>query len=130
MEALQNLLTLAIEVVAVAGFGGIAVHAIWSGHCKWMKEYCPVVKPFEPAVEPDVEPVVESVVEEVVVEFAVEPVVEEAEVEQPAPLLSKYEAMGVKRLRQECQIHCIDWKKGGDYGKPMRKNQMIRALSA
>lgn len=55
METLQNLLAIAIEVVAVAGFGGIVLHAIWSSHCKWMKEYCPPVEFFEPAIA---EPVV------------------------------------------------------------------------
>ena len=160
METLQNLLTIAIEATAIIGFGGIALHAFWSSHCKWMAEYCPTIEPVavEPvAVEPvAVEPVaVEPAVVEpptvepaVVEPVAVEPVVVEPVVEEPAtvesaatepattepaavePMLSKYEAMNVKRLRQECQIHCIDWKKGGDYGKPMRKNQMIRALIA
>jgi|ERR671933_3064792 hypothetical protein len=100
-----------------------------------MNEYCPPVRSFkEPTVEePTVEePTVEEpTVEEPTVE---EPTVEEPTVEEPTvtinPLLSKYEAMNVKRLRQECQVRCIDWRRGGDYGKQMRKNQMIRALTA
>lgn len=137
METLQNLLTFAIEFIALTGFGGITLHAIWSSHCKWMNEYCPPVRPFEePAVE---EAVVEPTVEEAVVEPVVEPTVEKTVVEfavdeevfvEVTPAQSRYEAMSVKRLRQECQIRCIDWKKGGDYGKAMRKNQMIRALTA
>src|ERR671933_682596 len=115
METLQNLLTFAIEFVAIAGFGGVALHTIYSSHYKWMNEYCPPVRSFK---EPTVE----------------EPTVEEPTVEEPTvtinPLLSKYEAMNVKRLRQECQVRCIDWRRGGDYGKQMRKNQMIRALTA
>jgi hypothetical protein len=158
METLQNLLTAAIEVVAIAGFGGIALHAIWSSHCKWMNEYCPAVEELavepvieEPAVEPAVEelavepvieePAVEPVIEEpavepVIEELAVEPVIEELAVEPVIEelavesLLSKYQAMNVERLRKECRIHSIDWRGGGDYGKPMKKNQMIRALTA
>lgn len=118
METLQNLLTIAIEVVTVAGFGGIALHAIWSGHCSWMKEYCPAIEPtVEPTIEPAVEPTIEPTIEPVI-ELTVE------------PMTAKYEAMNVKSLRQECQVRCIDWRRGGDYGRSMRKNQMIRALTA
>lgn len=128
MEALQNLLTIAIETVAIAGFGGIALHAIWSSHCNWMNEYCPPVKPFEEPVIEDSAPTPEPIADPTPAPTP-EPIAEPTPV-APALSKSKYEIMTVKQLRQECQIHCIDWKRGGDYGKAMRKNQMIRALTA
>lgn len=48
MEALQNLLTIAIETVAIAGFTGIIAHAIWKQHTNWMTQYCPPVAPYKP----------------------------------------------------------------------------------
>lgn len=51
MEFAQAFLTAAIEVVAIAGFGGILLHALHSSHCKWLTTYCPPVKPYDPAEE-------------------------------------------------------------------------------
>jgi hypothetical protein len=141
METLQNLLTIAIEVVAIAGFGGIVLHALYTSHCEWMKTYCPVIQPVAPVVEPTPE---KSTVEEPTYAelfeqaeeiiskpiYQEETAAKELTVKEPTPALSQYEVMSVKQLRQECQIHCIDWRRGGDYGKAMRKNQMIRALTA
>jgi hypothetical protein len=39
-----------------------------------------------------------------------------------------YNAMTVPQLRKRCSLQGINWRTGGDYGKAMRKNQMIRAL--
>ncbi len=45
MQAIQAFLTIAIEVTAIVGFGGIALHAIWSRHRRWMATYCPPIAP-------------------------------------------------------------------------------------
>jgi hypothetical protein len=101
-----------------------------------MKTYCPSVEPLEPAIEPVVEPIATeeptySELFEQAEEIISKPIYqEEPAVKEPTPALSKYEVMSVKQLRQECQIRCVDWRRGGDYGKAMRKNQMIRALTA
>jgi hypothetical protein len=42
-ELIQAALTALINVTAIAGFGGIAIHAIWLHHRNWMAEYCPPV---------------------------------------------------------------------------------------
>lgn len=44
-EMIQAALTNLITFTAIAGFGGIALHAFWTFHCNWMAEYCPPVAP-------------------------------------------------------------------------------------
>jgi hypothetical protein len=39
-----------------------------------------------------------------------------------------YSAMTSEQLRKECALQGIDWRSGGDYGKPMKKAQMLAAL--
>jgi hypothetical protein len=130
MEALQNLLTVAIEVVAIAGFGGITLHAIWSSHCNWMREYCPAIA--EPVVtEPVVtEPVVtEPVVTEPVVTGPVvtEPVVTEVSKPTFEEIDNTYKA---PILRQLCEEYGIAWKDIRGKGRHMLKSAMIQALLA
>lgn len=48
MEAIQNLLTIAIETVAIAGLTGIIAHAFYTSHCRGMQTYCPKVLPYTP----------------------------------------------------------------------------------
>lgn len=55
MELVQDLLTAATQIIALAGFGGIAVHAMWTQHKNWMATYCPPVTPFDPAEQVEVE---------------------------------------------------------------------------
>jgi hypothetical protein len=40
-----------------------------------------------------------------------------------------YNEMTSEQLRKECALQFIDWRTGGDYGKPMKKAQMLAALS-
>jgi hypothetical protein len=64
METLQNFLTVAIEVIAIAGLTGIFAHAIWTQHCRFMTDYCPVVTPFQKdaiATQPELKPEVEVI---------------------------------------------------------------------
>lgn len=48
MEAIQNLLTIAIETVAIAGFTGIVLHHLYKQHRHWVTTYCPPVAPYTP----------------------------------------------------------------------------------
>jgi hypothetical protein len=40
-----------------------------------------------------------------------------------------YAAMTSEQLRKECALQGLNWRSGGDYGKPMKKAQMLAALS-
>jgi hypothetical protein len=39
-----------------------------------------------------------------------------------------YSAMTSEQLRKECTLQGVNWRSGGDYGKPMKKAQMVAAL--
>lgn len=39
-----------------------------------------------------------------------------------------YNAMTSEQLRKECALQGVAWRNGGDYGKPMKKVQMLAAL--
>lgn len=62
METLQNLLTFAIEFVAIAGFTGIIAHAFYAQHIRWLQTYCPPVAPYTPDTQVEVpQPIEEDV---------------------------------------------------------------------
>lgn len=44
MEFAQTLLSYAAQAIALAGFGGIALHAILSQHRRFMATYCPRIE--------------------------------------------------------------------------------------
>lgn len=48
MQAIQHILALAIEAIAVIGFGGIYLHHLYTQHTRWMQEHCPPVEPYNP----------------------------------------------------------------------------------
>lgn len=48
MEFVQDLLTYAAQAIALAGFGGIALHAILSQHHRFMATYCPRIETYTP----------------------------------------------------------------------------------
>lgn len=50
-EMIQSALTATIEIVAIAGFGGIALHAIYTSHKRFMAEFCPPVAPYTPETQ-------------------------------------------------------------------------------
>lgn len=50
MQAIQDLLTLAIEATAIIGFGAIALQDILRQHRRFMREFCPPVAPYMPQV--------------------------------------------------------------------------------
>ena len=40
----------------------------------------------------------------------------------------EYSEMTSEQLRKECALQGVNWRTGGDYGKPMKKAQMLAAL--
>jgi hypothetical protein len=43
MDFIQAALTNLTQLTAIAGLGGIAVHALWKQHKRFMQQYCPPV---------------------------------------------------------------------------------------
>jgi hypothetical protein len=153
METLQNLLTIAAEATVIAGITGIIAHALYSSHRNFMTEFCLPVAPCQPEVkeaiasieaeqsadqpksEPvtEVTPTVEAVKEATKVATTRKP--RNKKVVQPKlqPLSAgaaavDYAEMTSEQLRKECALQGIEWRTGGDYGKPMKKAQMLTAL--
>jgi hypothetical protein len=138
METLQNLLIIAIEATAVIGISGIFAHALFTSHCKWKATYCPPVAPFqEEAIAQKPQPIELEVVP--AVKVAKEVVKPRKPRSKKAPQLKlqpisvgaavvNYAVMSSEQLRKECSLQSIDWRSGGNYGKPMKKAQMLAAL--
>jgi len=154
METLQNLLTIAAEATVIAGITGIIAHALYSSHRNFMMEFCPPVAPCQSEVKEaiavvEIEQPAEQPEAEAVTEVApvVEAVKEAPKVVTTRKTRSKkvsqaklqpmsvgaaavnYNEMTSEQLRKECALQFIDWRTGGDYGKPMKKAQMLAALS-
>lgn len=150
METLQNLLTIAAEATVIAGITGIIAHALYTSHRNFMTEFCPPVAPCQPEVkeaiaatevkQPATQPEAEEVTE---VAPVVEVVKEAPKVTATRKTRSKkvklqpmsvgaaavdYATMTSEQLRRECALQGIEWRTGGDYGKPMKKAQMLVAL--
>ena len=135
METLQNLLTIAIEATAVIGISGIVAHALFTSHCNWQATYCPRITPFqEEAIAQEPQPIESEVVSAV---EAVKEVVKPSSKKAPQPKLQPisvgaaavdYAAMSSEQLRKQCALQGIEWRTGGDYGKPMKKAQMLATL--
>jgi hypothetical protein len=152
METLQTLLTIAIEATAVIGISGIFAHALFTSHCKWQATYCPPVAPFQeeaiaqenqpiaPEVKPEVKLEAEAVTEVIPAVEAIKELVKPHKTRNkkaPQPKLQPmsvgaaavdYSAMTSEQLRKQCALQSIDWRTGGDYGKAMKKAQMLAAL--
>ncbi len=57
MEFVQDLLTAATQIIAIAGITGIVAHSFWSQHQRFMTEFCPPVAPYKPDTQTEVEEV-------------------------------------------------------------------------
>lgn len=130
-DLIQSALTASIEFIAIAGFGGIAVHAIWSQHCKFMTDFCPPVAPYQPEA-----PAVVEAVE--VKQPAAQPEVQAEEVETTAaPTASEQPATEIDltaldptTLRKLCTKHQIAWKHARGKNRHATKSMMIHQLSS
>jgi hypothetical protein len=142
-DFIQTALTATIEAIALVAFIGLPAHYIITSHIREVQSWgTPHTTPLQ-EVKPEVKPEVKAVVTE---QPVVEVVTEAPKVVKPRKTRSKkapqpklqpmsvgaaaidYSAMTSEQLRKECALQSIDWRSGGDYGKPMKKAQMLAAL--
>ena len=97
----------------------------------------PEVKPeVKVEVQPEIKPEAEEVAQPIPVAEADEKPVKPRKTRnkvKPQPMSVgaagiDYSAMTSEQLRKECALQGVAWRNGGDYGKPMKKGQMIAAL--
>jgi hypothetical protein len=136
MEFIQDALTYAIEAIAFIGIIGLPAHYIVMSHvCEVQSWGTPYTTP-----EPEVKTEAETVTEVAPSVKVVEQVVKSRKTRSKKALQPKLQPMSVgaavvnysattsEQLRKECALRGIDWRHGGDYGKPMKKGQMLAAL--
>ena len=58
-EIAQATLTVAAEIIVIAGITLIIAHALYTQHQSFMTEFCPSVAPYQPEVQPEISAVVE-----------------------------------------------------------------------
>jgi len=140
-DLIQSALTATIEAIAFITVIGLPAHYIVTSHVREVRSWgTPHATPAVKAeVEPEVktEVVIKSPEAETVTEVA--PIVKVVEQVVKAPqsklqpmsvgaAVINYSAMTSEQLRKECALQGIEWRNGGDYGKPMKKAQMLAAL--
>ena len=109
----------------------------------WGTPHATPAQEIKPEVKSEVKPEAEVVTEVIPAVEAVKEVKEVKEVVKPSskkapqPKLQPisvgaaavdYAAMSSEQLRKQCALQGIEWRTGGDYGKPMKKAQMLAAL--
>jgi hypothetical protein len=137
-DLIQTALTVSIEAIALVAVIGLPTHYIITSHVREVKSWgTPHATP-EPHVE--VEPEAETVTAVAPSVKVVEQVVKSHKTRSKKALQPKLQPMSVgaavvnysaitsEQLRKECALQGIDWRHGGDYGKPMKKGQMLAAL--
>lgn len=150
MQFIQDLLTAATQVIALAGFGGIILHAMWSHHVNWAATYMPPVAPFEPLGKPQPQDLPEPEDEDIwgrVVE-PIQP--QRLEVRHFSPVLALPQALEIKggvnlpipeieetdlitkldvpALRKLCDRHQIAWRHVRGKNRHMNKQVMVFQL--
>ena len=147
-NSIQVALTYAFQAIAIIGISGIISHAFYTSHCEWMAENCPPVKPFQEEVceslepqpllivEPQLKPEI-KVLNEAIASTEVIKSVKVHDKKTPQLKLQPlsvgaaafdYSVLSSEQLRKECALQSVNWRSGGDYGKPMKKAQMLAAL--
>jgi len=150
-DLIQSALTAATEVIAIAGFGGIAAHAIWKQHTSWTTAYCPPVAAYtgvEEVTVPEPEPEVaiadpwEAPIttssrrwvsrqpESIKPILALCPAKQEVEpVTKPQPTKIDLNALDAPTLRKLCSQHGIAWKGVRGKNRHATKAMMIFQLN-
>lgn len=122
MEFAQAFLTAVIEVVTIAGFGGIVVHALHASRCLPVKSFEQPMQEEIPAAPTT--PVAENPI-------APEPAIAQQKLTEE-PLALTYEVIDnsfkVPVLRSLCDQHGIVWKDIRGKNKHALKPAMIQAL--
>lgn len=141
MEFAQAFLTAVIEVVAIAGFGGCVIHALYTSHKRCqssapqqleetIQEKIPVAFTTQAAEEPIV--VEQAIAQQQQAEDQLQPAQEEANaVAEKVVMLTEAEidaAFKVPVLRALCDQHGIVWKDVRGKNKHALKPAMIQAL--
>lgn len=149
-DFIQTALTATIEAIALITLVGLPAHYIVMSHIREVQSWgTPHTTPTPHVeVEPEVKPEVEAVVAK---QLEAKPKTQTVAIRQPeAVKLRKtgckktlqpklqpmsvgaaavdYTAMTSEQLRKECALQGVNWRAGGDYGKPMKKAQMLAAL--
>jgi hypothetical protein len=151
-DFIQTALTATIEAIAFITVIGLPAHYIFMSHVREVQSWgIPQATPVAHVeVEPEVKP--QAIAE---ISFATKKLVTEAipavdasleslkEVAKPRSKKTRqpklqpmsvgaavvdHAAMTSEQLRKECALQGINWRSGGDYGKPMKKAQMLAAL--
>lgn len=143
MEFVQAFLTAVIEVVAIAGFGGCVIHALYTSHKRCqssapqqleetMQEEIPVAPTTQAAEEPIVLEQAEDQPQQAEAQLEPAQAQEEANaVAEKVVMLTEAEidaAFKVPVLRSLCDQHGIVWKDVRGKGKHALKPAMIQAL--
>lgn len=132
-DLIQSALTATIESVAIAGFGGIALHAFWTSHCNWMAKYCPPVAP----PTPDAQPLTENLLIEIFkgagsgeANALYTPDTQEPEAIAPEPQQPEIDlnALAPTTLRKLCTQHQIAWRHARGKNRHATKAMMIFQL--
>jgi len=154
-DLIQTALTATIEAIAFVTVIGLPCHYIVMSHVREVQRWgtpqaTPTVKAeVEPEAKPEAIAEVSQATEKLVTEAipAVDAALESLkEVVKSRKTRSKkatqpklqpmsvgaaaidYTAMTSEQLRKECALQGVNWRSGGDYGKPMKKAQMLAAL--
>jgi hypothetical protein len=123
-DLVQTALTATIEAIALVAFIGLPAHYIITSHVREVQSWG----------TPHATPVPEA---ETATEVAPSGKVVEQVVKAPQPKLQPmpvgaavidYAPTTSEQLRKECTLQGVNWRSGGDYGKPMKKAQMLAAL--
>ena len=125
-DFIQSALTATIEAIAFITVIGLPAHYIVTSHVREVKSWG--VPHTTPAVKAEVEPQNETPTD----------VVKPRSKKAPQPKLQPlsvgaaavdYSVLTSEQLRKECGLQSVNWRTGGDYGKPMKKSQMLAALT-
>jgi hypothetical protein len=151
-DTIQTALTYAIEAIASITFIGLPAHYIIMSHINEVKSWgtphaapAPEVKlEVKPEVKVEVQPEVkleaEEATEVIPTTEAVDEVMKPRKIcskKMPQPKLQplsvgaavlNYSVLSSEQLRKQCALQSVNWRSGGDYGKPMKKAQMLAAL--
>ena len=137
-DFIQTALTATIEAIALVAFIGLPAHYIVTSHIREVQSWG--TPHATPAPHVEIDPEAQTVTEVAPSVEVVEQVVKSRKTPSKEAIQPKLQPMSVgaavinhsattsEQLRKECALQGIDWKTGGDYGKPMKKGQMIAAL--
>jgi hypothetical protein len=143
-DFIQTALTATIEAIALITVIGLPAHYIITGRIRevksWGTPHAAPAQEIKPEVKPEVKLEAEAVTEVIPAVEAIKELVKPHKTRNkkaPQPKLQPmsvgaaavdYSAMTSEQLRKQCALQSIDWRTGGDYGKPMKKAQMLAAL--